>query len=226
MLRYLPLLLALFCWSWPPVIARHLGLGGIDVFTQNVVRMSASAVVFIPLAFYFRPVEMKDAARRWRRFILPALFLALAQTCWYYGLLKIGATFSSLLGRTDILLTVLVVVLFFADEREVVSRRGFVPALILTIIGVVGVILFRKGATGRVETNIAAFRDITAQVIGDLGQLAHQFDSHGRDLVKAVEIIDHSNQHADSGLNERRVQLDSLVATLDIRTEDLMAVSK
>src|SRR5262245_11957875 len=76
-------------------------------------------------------------------------------------------------------------------------------------------------ATGRVETNIAAFRDITAQVIGDLGQLARQFDSHGRDLVKAVEIIDHSNQHADSSLNERRVQLDSLVATLDIRTEDL-----
>lgn len=76
-------------------------------------------------------------------------------------------------------------------------------------------------ATGRVETNIAAFRDITAQVIGDLGQLARQFDIHGRDLVKAVEIIDHSNQHADDSLNERRVQLDSLVATLDIRTEDL-----
>jgi rRNA-processing protein FCF1 len=76
-------------------------------------------------------------------------------------------------------------------------------------------------ATGRVETNIAAFRDITAQVIGDLGQLARQFDIHGRDLVKAVEIIDHSNQRADDSVNERRVQLDSLVATLDIRTEDL-----
>jgi len=76
-------------------------------------------------------------------------------------------------------------------------------------------------ATGRVETNIAAFRDITAQVIGDLGQLARQFDIHGRDLVKAVEIIDHSNQRAEDSVNERRVQLDSLVATLDIRTEDL-----
>ena len=76
-------------------------------------------------------------------------------------------------------------------------------------------------ATGRVETNIAAFRDITAQVIGDLGQLARQFDIHGRDLVKAVEIIDHSNQRAEDSVNERRVQLNSLVATLDIRTEDL-----
>jgi hypothetical protein len=76
-------------------------------------------------------------------------------------------------------------------------------------------------ATGRVETNIAAFRDITAQVIADLGQLAHQFDIHGHDLVKAVEIINHSNQRTEDGINERRVQLDSLVATLDIRTEDL-----
>ena len=76
-------------------------------------------------------------------------------------------------------------------------------------------------ATGRVERNIANFRDITAQVINDLGQLARQFDIHGRELAKAVDLIGHSNQHTDDRLNERRVQLDSLVSTLDIRTEDL-----
>jgi len=72
-----------------------------------------------------------------------------------------------------------------------------------------------------VETNIANFRDITTQVIGDLGQLARQFDIHGRDLAKAVEAIARSNQHSEDSVNERRMQLDSLVATLDIRTEDL-----
>src|SRR5262245_23143210 len=76
-------------------------------------------------------------------------------------------------------------------------------------------------ASGRVETNIANFRDLTAQVINDLGQLARQFDIHGRELAKAVEVIDHSNQRTEDRVNERRVQLDSLVATLDIRTEDL-----
>jgi hypothetical protein len=74
---------------------------------------------------------------------------------------------------------------------------------------------------GRVETNIAHFRDLTAQVITDLGQLARQFDIHGRELAKAVETIGHSNQRTEDSVNERRVQLDSLVATLDIRTEDL-----
>ena len=76
-------------------------------------------------------------------------------------------------------------------------------------------------ATARVEATIANFSDITARVVTDLGQLATQFDSHGRDLAKAVELIDHSNQRTDSTINERRMQLDSLVATLDIRTEDL-----
>jgi len=76
-------------------------------------------------------------------------------------------------------------------------------------------------ATGRVETNIANFRGITTQVITDLGQLAHRFDIHGRELAKAVDIIDHGNQRTEDSVNERRVQLDSLVATLDIRTEDL-----
>lgn len=157
MLRYLPLLLALFCWSWPPVIARWLGLEGIDVYTQNLVRVAAAAIVFIPLGFCLRPAGMRDALRRWRRFVLPALFLAIAQTCWYFGLLKVGATFSALLGRMDILFTVLVGVAFFEDERSVVLQRGFIPALIVTLLGVVGVVVLREGAAGNVETHGMGF---------------------------------------------------------------------
>ena len=66
-------------------------------------------------------------------------------------------------------------------------------------------------ATTRVETNITNFRDITAHVITDLGQLADQFDAHGRDLAKAAELVDRSNQRTEDTVNERRVQLNSLV---------------
>jgi hypothetical protein len=76
-------------------------------------------------------------------------------------------------------------------------------------------------ATSRVETDIGAFRDVTSRVITDLGQLADQFDGHGRDLARAAEMINLSNQRTEETINERRVSLDSLVATLDIRTEDL-----
>ena len=76
-------------------------------------------------------------------------------------------------------------------------------------------------ATDRVERNITNFRDITSSVITDLGQLGEQFDIHGRELAKAAELVDTSNRHTEDAVNERRVQLDSLVSTLDIRTEDI-----
>jgi ABC-type transporter Mla subunit MlaD len=76
-------------------------------------------------------------------------------------------------------------------------------------------------ATTRVDATVTNFGEITARVVTNLGQLADQFDSHGRELAKAVELIDRSNERAEGTINERRVQLDSLVATLDIRTEDL-----
>src|SRR4029078_12669681 len=63
-------------------------------------------------------------------------------------------------------------------------------------------------ATGRVERNIANFRDIMAQVINDLGQLARQFDVHGRELAKAVDLIGPSSPPTGERLNERRVELD------------------
>ncbi len=71
------------------------------------------------------------------------------------------------------------------------------------------------------ENDIGTFRDVTSRVISDLGQLAGEFDHHGRDLARAAEMIDLSNQRTEDTVNERRVTLDSLVATLDIRTEDL-----
>ncbi len=76
-------------------------------------------------------------------------------------------------------------------------------------------------ATDRVETTISNFREITTHVVTDLGQLAGQFEAHGRDLGLAAELIERSNQRTEDAVGERRVQLDSLVATLDIRTEDI-----
>src|SRR6185369_10199598 len=75
--------------------------------------------------------------------------------------------------------------------------------------------------TDRVERNITNFRDITTQVVTELGQLANQFDSHGRELAEAATMVERSNARTEATVGERRVQLDSLVATLDIRTEDL-----
>ncbi len=76
-------------------------------------------------------------------------------------------------------------------------------------------------ASEKLEESINGFRDVTARVVANLGQLAVQFESQGRDLGKAAEQVERSNQRTEEAVNERRVTLDSLIATLDIRTEDI-----
>ncbi len=75
--------------------------------------------------------------------------------------------------------------------------------------------------TTRVENNITGFREVTAQVITDLGQLANQFDDHGRELSQSLAMMDRSNQRTEDAVNQRRVQLDDLVKSLDTRTDDI-----
>src|SRR5213078_447489 len=61
----------------------------------------------------------------------------------------------------------------------------------------------------------------TNKALVDLGQLATSFDSHGRALAEAVQLIDKSNRHADAAISERRAGIETLIATLDTRTDDI-----
>ncbi len=80
----------------------------------------------------------------------------------------------------------------------------------------------RSGTAGnQMEEHIGKFHNVTTRVLGDLAQLAGQFETHGRGLADAVDLINRSNQRTEETLGERRAALDSLVLTLDLRTEDL-----
>jgi hypothetical protein len=78
-----------------------------------------------------------------------------------------------------------------------------------------------NNASTRVENNIADFREITARVVADLSQIGDKFTDHGRNLASVADLLDNSNQRTEDGINERRLTLDSLISTLDIRTEEL-----
>jgi len=78
-----------------------------------------------------------------------------------------------------------------------------------------------QDASARVEYTIEQFRDTTSRVVRELGQINQQFERHGAELNKAIDHIDRSNMRTEDAVNERRVTLDSLISTLDIRTEDL-----
>jgi hypothetical protein len=80
----------------------------------------------------------------------------------------------------------------------------------------------RSGVTSaQVDQHITSFNAITNKALTDLGQLATQFDSYGRSLAEAVALIDKSNRRTDESMNERRTVIETLVQTLDSRTDDI-----
>src|SRR5205807_1420214 len=48
-----------------------------------------------------------------------------------------------------------------------------------------------------------------------------QFDAHGRSLAEAVGLVDRSNRRTEGTLAERREMLETLVGSLDGKTEEL-----
>jgi apolipoprotein A1/A4/E domain-containing protein len=89
-------------------------------------------------------------------------------------------------------------------------------------VGAMNQIIERTGSTtNRLDNNISSFHSLASKLLVDLGDLAGHFEGHGQALSNAVELLDRSNRRADDSINERRVSLDSLLSTLDIRTEDL-----
>ncbi|MFY9837085.1 MAG: hypothetical protein WAK55_11560 [Xanthobacteraceae bacterium] len=79
----------------------------------------------------------------------------------------------------------------------------------------------KSGATAtKVEQHLGTFNNVTAKVLNNLGDLADQFSSHGRTLADAVELVEASNQRTQESLSERQSNVESLISTLDARTED------
>src|ERR1700761_6952800 len=83
-------------------------------------------------------------------------------------------------------------------------------------------LLERTGnATGQMDEHISAFYGVTTKTLGDLSELATQFDAHGRALAQAVGLVEMSNRRPDETLGARRAALESLVTGLDTRTQDV-----
>src|SRR6185436_17689042 len=76
-------------------------------------------------------------------------------------------------------------------------------------------------ASTQVDQHISAFHSITNKALNDLGQLAGQFDAHGRALAEAVALIDRSNRNAEASVTKRRAALETLMTSLDTRTDDI-----
>jgi hypothetical protein len=79
----------------------------------------------------------------------------------------------------------------------------------------------KSGATtAKVEQHLGTFNTVTAKVLQQLGELADQFSLQGRSLAEAVELLDASNRKTEDSITSRHMMIETLVSTLEARSED------
>jgi hypothetical protein len=100
-------------------------------------------------------------------------------------------------------------------ERALVTRvADFVSAM--------NDVTSRNGAaTQTLEDQLIVFNSKTSKALEDLGSLSNQFETHGKTLVDAAAMVEQSNRGTTASVAERKAALESLVATIDLRTTDL-----
>jgi hypothetical protein len=100
-------------------------------------------------------------------------------------------------------------------ESTLVSR-------VATFVSTVNEMTAKNGAASdKVQEQLSLFNTKTRGVLDDLSGLSQQFDAHGRAIVEAAALIEHSNRRTNESVDERRSMLDQLITTLDLRAADL-----
>jgi drug/metabolite transporter (DMT)-like permease len=146
-MRYIPVTLAILIWGWSEVLIKYLQEARFDPYSQNFYRYGASALVVLVWALASNREGIKSGLAKWWVFLLPALFGMLYQTLWVIGFYHLAPTFASLIGRSNIIVTIMTAIVFFPDERRLATDWRFLLATAMALASVSGVIAFHEKGT-------------------------------------------------------------------------------
>lgn len=133
-------------WAFGPIFVRYFS-AFLDVHTQNAFRyLSASVSLFVIVSIFFRK-ELKQCLKIWPKLLVTSFFIVIMQTFWVLSLYRILPAIATLIGKISIVLTVVISFMFFHEERESIKSIKYISGTLLCLLGVIGVILFKKGVT-------------------------------------------------------------------------------
>ena len=135
----------LVCWASAPLFIKYL-TGYLDLWTQNLLRYAAACLFWLPfLLIAAKKGQLPKAV--WKRALLPFIPNIIMQNLWAAAFYYIDPGFASLLSTTAFLWVIVLSVIFFADERQHLSSRLFRLSIILSIVGLMGVMFFHPAFT-------------------------------------------------------------------------------
>jgi drug/metabolite transporter (DMT)-like permease len=132
----------LVCWSLGPILIKYL-TGYIDSWTQNLLRYSVACLFWLP--FLLKAVKGRQIEPKlWQKALLPAAANIAMQSLWAAGFYYVGAAFMALISKSSVIWITVFSLVFFADERGLVRSKRFWLGLVLSIVGVIGVIYYKQ----------------------------------------------------------------------------------
>jgi drug/metabolite transporter (DMT)-like permease len=141
---------ALVCWSMGPIFIAQLAQH-IDSWTQNALRYAVACLFWLPLLVHFMRTERFDK-RTWKLAIPPSIANVTTQSLWAAAFYYITPAFATLLAQTSVLWVATFSLIFFADERPLARSSRFWAGLLLSAVGVFGVLYFKEGFGTRTMT--------------------------------------------------------------------------
>lgn len=134
---------AVCCWSSGPVFIRLLS-AHVDVYTQNFFRYLIACAFWLPfLIFYCR--KHKPGKVIWVKSFWPAVINVCSQVLWASALYYIDPGFTVLLSKSSTVWVIVFSFMLFADERLILKNKRLWVGFVLSIVGVVGVMMFKEG---------------------------------------------------------------------------------
>lgn len=150
---------SLCCWSVGPIFIKYL-TGYIDSWTQNFLRYSTALIFWLPFFFYSMKLGKIDR-RIWKLALIPAAANIIMQSLWAASFYYIDPAFMNLLIKSSLIWIAAFSLIFFVDERPLIKSVQFWAGLILSAVGVCGV-LFSKEDFVQTRTTIGIVMALSA----------------------------------------------------------------
>ncbi|MBN1805618.1 MAG: DMT family transporter [Sedimentisphaerales bacterium] len=136
---------ALIFWSIGPVFIKYL-TGYLDSWTQNLLRYSVACLVWLPFLVFSIKKGLLDR-RIWLRAAVPGVANVIMQSLFACAFYYIGPAFMVLLAKSSLIWVTGFSLVFFTEERALIRSKRFWSGMLLSIMGVIGVMCFREDFT-------------------------------------------------------------------------------
>lgn len=144
---YAAVFATILIWSTPSLFQFYLNRY-YDPFAQNFYRYSIGCLAILPFAIYrFRRSGPRLDLSLVGACLLPALPNVVHQITQTLSLYYIGPGVYAIFTRSSVIITALLALLFFPEERWIVRQWRFQVGTLLGLIGAVGVFWFQPGSS-------------------------------------------------------------------------------